>query len=283
MLCSRRSTLGESPRWDDHANLVRWLDIDEGLVLSVPLEGGGATEILIGPPCGSLVLHADNGLVVARGDSWMRVAPEGLGASAGSTRAGGIRRPLMRFNDAGVDSEGMIWSATMRVDESMEGEPTGALYRVGRPIEEVAGGLIAGNGVAWSPDEATMYVVDSGTNAVLRASFSAARSTVGPLEPWLAVEEGIADGIAVDVAGGVWVAQWGTGSVRRYDQRGELTHIVIVPTAQVTAVTFAGPTLELLVITSAAMGTDATVDPYAGALFVADAPLPGCALNRATW
>lgn len=274
VLCHRRASLGESPRWDGRAGLVRWLDIDAGIVLSVPLSGGPESELSVGAPCGALVLHEDGGIVVSRGDAWLR---------PGTRRSAGIGRPTMRFNDAGVDSTGTIWSATMRSDEVLTPPAQGALYRVSSPIEESIPGLIAGNGIAWSPDERVMYVVDSGTNTVMRVPFDAGSPELGNPEPWLTLSEGIADGIAVDIEGGVWVAQWGTGSVRRYADDGRLTYVLSVPTAQVTALSFAGGSLNHLVITSASMGTEIAQDPLAGALFVAEAPVAGLPLHRAVW
>ena len=279
VLCARRATLGESPRWDDAAGLVRWLDIDDGLVCSVDLAGGHLDTWDVGPPVGSLVLHADGGMLVAIGDEWRRP-----GAGAADRPSVGLDLPEMRFNDAGVDSLGRVWTATMRRDENLDEPGTGALYLLaGERLEPVHRGLVCGNGIAWSPDGAAFYLVDSGPNVVLRWAFDLADGLVGEPEVLLRPAHGLADGLAVDVDGGVWLALWGTGQVNRYAADGTPTHVVEVPTGQVTAVAFAGPSLTTMVITTAAMGLDADKHPYAGALFVAEAPVAGLPLHRSTW
>lgn len=274
VLSSRRSALGESPRWDDRSDAIVWLDISAGSMLSVTMSGGVETTIDVGAPCGSLVLHRDGGVALAVGDSWMR-PQTGLLMSA--------KQPEMRFNDGGVDSSGTIWSATMRTDESISAPARGALYRVSEPLTPVITGLIAGNGVAFSPDERFLYLVDSGTNTIVRADFDVETARVGVPHPWVHLSEGIADGIAVDADGGIWVAVWGTGCVRRYSEVAALTHSIRLPTSQVTAITFGGPALDTLVVTTAAMDTDARHDPLAGALFALDAPVHGLALHRTNW
>jgi sugar lactone lactonase YvrE len=279
VICPRRATLGENPRWDDATGLVRWLDIDDGVVCSVDLAGEHLQTWDVGRPVGSLVLHADGGTLVAVGDAWTRAAPSGVDEASV-----GLDLPEMRFNDAGVDSLGRVWSATMRCDENLDEPGTGALYRLwGDRLEPVHQGLVAGNGIAWSPDESVFYLVDSGPNVVLRWVFDLEDGPVGEPEVWLGPAHGLADGLAVDVEGGVWLALWGTGRVDRYAADGTLTHVVEVPTDQVTAVGFAGPSLTTMVVTTAATGLDEDEHPHAGALFGTDAPFAGLPLHRSTW
>jgi sugar lactone lactonase YvrE len=144
-------------------------------------------------------------------------------------------------------------------------------------------GLVAGNGIAWSPDDSVFYLVDSGPNVVLRWKFDLEDGLVGEPEVWLRPAHGLADGLAVDTEGGVWLALWGTGRVNRYAADGAITHSIEVPNDQVTAVAFAGPALTTLVITTAAMGLDAEKHPHAGALFATEAPVAGLTLHRSTW
>ncbi len=71
VLCGVRAVLGESPRWDDRAELLHWLDVDTGLVLAVALASPVAHRVLELPaPVGALALHEDGGLLCAVGDTW---------------------------------------------------------------------------------------------------------------------------------------------------------------------------------------------------------------------
>ena len=73
----------------------------------------------------------------------------------------------MRFNDGVVDHEGRYWAGTMD-DPKVKEPPTdeGVLFRLDpdmslhRMIENVS----IPNGICFSPDEKTMYFIDSPTN-----------------------------------------------------------------------------------------------------------------------
>jgi sugar lactone lactonase YvrE len=282
LLTDERAILGESPRWDDRTGTVHWLDVDAGLVLSADLVSGGVSRRReLGAPVGALVLHEDGGVVCAVQDSWCR--PDALHGPRV-----GLGTPDLRFNDAGVDADGGVWSATMRHDEGMEPPGLGALYRIEERAAQLwLGGLVAGNGIAWSGDERWMYLVDSGTRGVLRSRFEVGAGPVGGWAPWLsfgaAPPSAMPDGVATDADGGVWVAVWGTGEVVRFDRTGVRTHALRLPTPSVTALCFAGADLDLLVVTTSSQDVPADVDPLAGRTFVAPAPVPGVPLHRARW
>jgi sugar lactone lactonase YvrE len=278
LLSDVRAVLGESPRWDDRTGLVHWLDVDAGLVLTTELTAPGPCRRQdLGAPAGALVLHEDGGLVCAVQDTWCRPGGgDGPRVSLGT--------PDLRFNDAAVDAEGVIWSATMRRDEGMSSPGQGALHRIGaRNAEAWLDGLVAGNGIAWSDDGRWMYLVDSGTGTVLRSGFVAGEGPVGGWSPWLSFGVGMPDGLATDADGGVWVAVWGTGEVLRFDATGTRTHGVRLPTPSVTALCFAGEGLDRIVLTTSSQGVPVGADPLAGRTFVAPAPVPGVPLHRARW
>jgi sugar lactone lactonase YvrE len=275
VLSVERALLGESPRWDDRSGEVLWLDVDRGEVWSAQLGGDRGARLAhrAEAPLGALVLHDDGGLLWAVGDGWARPGDAGTQVSLGL--------PQLRFNDAGVDARGVVWSGTMRRDEDVTGSAAGVLYRLAEgEAVPVLSGLVAGNGIAWSPDGEWMYVVDSGPGTVRRARFDTA---AGPADwvVWVTVRAGMPDGVATDLDGGLWVACWGTGEVVRFDRRGDQTHRLRLPTSTVTAVTFAGPQLDVLVCTTSSQDVDPADDPLAGRVFAVQSPVPGSPLHRA--
>jgi sugar lactone lactonase YvrE len=276
VLSSGRAVLGESPRWDDRAETVVWIDVDRGEIWSATLQGGPAALVLRArPPLGALVLHEDGGLLWSVGDEWWRT-----GEARARTRAG-LRD--LRFNDAGVDSLGVVWSGTMRTDETMPTPGQGALYRLRpeHPPVVVEDGLVAANGIAWSYDGQWMYLVDSGPGTVRRARFAEGEGPVGTWTDWVGAPTGMADGIATDVAGGVWLACWGAGEVVRFDPRGLVTHRLRIPVPTVTALAFVGPDLDVLACTTSSQGLDPATATSEGRVFLAPAPVPGTPLHRA--
>jgi sugar lactone lactonase YvrE len=66
------------------------------------------------------------------------------------------------------------------------------------------------------------------------------------------------------------VAVWDGGEVRRHDATGRLTERIRVPVSRPTSCAFAGGDLDVLVVTSARAGLDASglaAQPDAGRLF----------------
>ena len=86
------------------------------------------------------------------------------------------------------------------------------------------GDLTISNGLGWSPDGGTMYLVDSGPRVVHAFTFDHGGGTIsgGRVLVTLAEEVGAPDGMTVDAAGDLWVAIYGAGQVHRYSPDGEL-------------------------------------------------------------
>jgi D-xylonolactonase len=81
---------------------------------------------------------------------------------------------------------------------------------------------------------------------------------------------GLPDGMAVDAEGGLWVAFWGGGVLRRYTSDARLDAEVALPAAQVSSCAFGGDDLADLYVTTAAIGlseAERRETPHAGGLF----------------
>jgi sugar lactone lactonase YvrE len=115
------------------------------------------------------------------------------------------------------------------------------------------GGLTISNGLAWSPDGATMYLADSGTRVVHTFAFDAEPGTIsdGRMLINLAEEAGAPDGLTVDADGDLWVAIFGGGRVHRYSPDGALRQELLVPAMETTSCAFAGTGLNRLYVTTA--------------------------------
>jgi sugar lactone lactonase YvrE len=159
----------------------------------------------------------------------------------------------------------------MAADES---PGQGAFYRLDpdHSVHRLFGGVGISNGIGWSPDDRLMYYADSLAYRVDVFDYDAATGAIGGRRPLVSLGGGevMPDGLAVDAEGGVWVAVWGGGVVRRYSPSGELTAEVALPAANVTCPAFGGPDLDQLYITTAAgPGSEA------GALFSCPAGVTG--------
>ena len=115
-------------------------------------------------------------------------------------------------------------------------------------------GALLGELPRWCATRQRLYYVDTPTQGLdaFNYDLDAGRLWTRRRVATLPSEVGLPDGIAVDHDGGIWVAIWGGGQVRRYTPDGELDRIVDVPADHVTACAFGGTDGATLFVTSAA-------------------------------
>ena len=141
-------------------------------------------------------------------------------------------------------------------------------------------GLTISNGMGWSPDGDTMYLVDSGPRVIHAFAFDGDRGTISDRRVLVTVPEevGAPDGMTVDAAGDLWVAIYGGGRVNRYAPDGSLREVYPVPARQCTCCAFGGPGLHRLFVTTATEGwTDEQrrAEPAAGLVYRFDTDATG--------
>jgi len=273
-----RYDLAEGVLFDDRADLVRFVDIREGRVLSARLDGDrlvDTAEVRVRETVGAVALAEDGGLLVAAARRLATISPDGDLAFGPDLLTDD--RP-MRFNDGGVDPQGRFVVGTL----SLTG-PVGLekLLRISPDgsVETLRDGIQLSNGLGWSPDGATIYHVDTPTKTL--SSHSYGPGGFDAEEPWVPVVTdfpGFPDGMRVDVDGMLWVAQFSGGCVVRYTPDGREIGRVLVDAQQPTCVGFVG---ERLVITSAIehLAAEERV-PADGALFLADVGIAGVPPHR---
>lgn len=179
--------------------------------------------------------------------------------------------------------------------QSAEKPQMAALYciDVQRKCHKVLSGLSISNGLCWSPDGQMLYHSDSPTQTISQYplthmhlpanAHSAAPNMANEIAaanfPMLinkqlfAKTDGSAfpDGAEVDADGFMWSAHWGGGQVVRYNKRGEIVLRLCLPVTNPTNLTFGGPNLDWLIITSAKQGLNRAQlasEPQAGHVFI---------------
>jgi sugar lactone lactonase YvrE len=258
-----RASLGEGPVWDaEHGELI-WVDVDRGLVHR-RAPGEAEEKIEAGQPVGCALPRAGGGFVLAMRDGFGLVAPGAAEVELAVPVE--LERADTRMNDGACDSRGRLWAGTM----SLRGDTrTAALYRLDADLglRRVLPGISVSNGIGWSPDEATIYHVDTPRVRIDAYAFDPAAGTIGARRAVIPVapEHGRPDGLAVDAEGGIWVALWGGSAVHRYTPEGRLDERLGLPVSQVTSCCFGDPDLGTLYVTTAARGVEH--EPLAGAVF----------------
>jgi sugar lactone lactonase YvrE len=254
--------LGEGPCWDAASQALYWIDGPPGLVYRLG-SGGTHASWPAGGPVGAVFPRAGGGLLVAAGDGIVALDP----VSGEVTKLAVVEpdRPGNNLNDGACDRAGRLYVGSTAQDER---PGAGALYRVDpdltvtRLLPEVG----ISNGIGWSPDETLLYYSDSLAYQVDVFDYDPATGAIENRRAFASVGDGgevMPDGLAVDVAGGVWVAQWGGGVVSRFHPDGTLDQVIELPHRHVTSCAFGGPDLDQLYITTAA----GPADPRGG-LFV---------------
>ncbi|MGH2931464.1 MAG: SMP-30/gluconolactonase/LRE family protein [Gaiellaceae bacterium] len=251
MACTtEQNVLGEGARWDARRGELLRLDILAGRVYRDRVDDDGALILVrryqVPGTVGAVApVEDDEGWVVAAGKGFAYLSLDGSVRPLGEVAAAETR-----MNDGACDPQGRFWSGT-KADR-----PGGAaLYRLDRAgeTELMLDGLTISNGKGWSPDGATMYLVDTGPRVVHAFAFDGDTGTITDGRVLITVPEdvGSPDGMTVDADGDLWVAIWGGGRVQRYSPKGELRQTLTVPAAQCTSCAFAGSGLNRLYVTTA--------------------------------
>jgi sugar lactone lactonase YvrE len=268
--------LGEHPIWDAARDRVGWVDVFAGELRWVG--GEGSDRWRLPAPLGAAALRRSGGVVAAAGDGIHFL--DAAGCSDREPIAGFLPAGV-RFNDAACDPLGNFVCGTV----SLDGRPAqGSLYRLGPQgrIETLVSDVTESNGLAWSPDGATMYYVDSGEPVVRRYAYDAGLPPRRGTDLCAVADgRGIPDGLCVDAEGAVWVCLWEGAAVWRLSPDGELLDAIDVPVSRPTCPAFGGPGLARLFVASAWEGMDEAErrdEPLAGNLLAFDPAVPGSAV-----
>jgi sugar lactone lactonase YvrE len=256
---------GEGPCWLARSGELAWVDMLAGRVLATSLALGSTRVIDIPGPVAAIVRpRAPGGLVVATETGVVLLDED----DAPTFLCEVLDEPGIRLNDGSCDPQGRFWCGSMAYDARTG---AGSLYRVEADggFAAALAGVTISNGLGWSPDGSTAFYVDSMDAGIDTFAFDAVSGELGERRRFAEIDAslGLPDGIAVDAEGGVWVALWDGGAVRRYGPDGRLDAIVPLPCGRVTACAFGGDDLAELFITTSRVELPAGVDPTAGALF----------------
>jgi sugar lactone lactonase YvrE len=261
---------GEGPVWWDGLRLV---DMLAGDIVALDGDGAVADRLHVGRVAAAFRPRRAGGLVAAVERGFTLVGSDG----AVETLPDVWDDPGVRMNDGATDPHGRFYCGSMAYDMTAG---AGALYRLdpGGAVSVVLPAVTCSNGLAWSPDGATAYYIDSLTHRIDVFDYDAGAGLTGR-RPFVAVgeDDGLPDGLTLDREGGVWVACFGGSAVRRYSPGGTLDEVLELPVSQVTACTFGGPALDELYITTSRLEVPEGEQPEAGSVFRARPGVTGVA------
>ncbi|HVO53019.1 MAG TPA: SMP-30/gluconolactonase/LRE family protein [Solirubrobacterales bacterium] len=268
--------IAEGPIWDGRFELLRWVDLNRGLVHAFDPARGQLPSWQLGQHVGFVVPLGEDRLLAGLRDGFAVVGADGRCELSLELEAD---RPWMRINDGKADPAGRVWAGTMGI-ESPGSE--GTLQRLERDwsVRSELRDLTIPNGIGWSADAATMYFTDTSWGRIDAFDYDLERGALSGRRTYveLSRRDGQPDGLTVDQDGCVWVALWYGGAVHRYTPDGRLDTVVRIPALQATSCVFGGSGLRQLFVTSAAYGltdTEREDHPRSGRVFVCDPGVAG--------
>ncbi|KZE68958.1 SMP-30/gluconolaconase/LRE domain protein [Fictibacillus phosphorivorans] len=252
-----KAMLGEGPCWDSEQNVLYWVNILDKKVNVYDPRTHKNREIQLEQMVGTVAPSKSGSLVVAlqKGLHFLDLETEELTFIHDPES----HLPENRFNDGKCDPFGRFWAGTMSLSEEKE---AGSLYCLGTDlaVEKKRSNLTISNGLAWSPDQNSMYLIDTPTKKVTRFDYDLQTGHIENPTEVIAFPDGVGapDGMTIDNDGMLWIAHWGGAQISRWDPTtGEQLLSIPIPSLNVTSCTFGGENLDELYVTTARKDTSA--------------------------
>jgi sugar lactone lactonase YvrE len=258
----RPHTLLEGPRFGPGGELV-YSDVIAGGVWVCSPEGEVRELLPRRRGIGGIVAHADGGWVLS-GRTVLHLLPDG------TQRELLCDETVRGYNDLCATPSGDLLAGALRYRPMTDEPPrNGQLVLLGADGEArvLSEEVVWPNGIGLAPDADTVYLSDYARQLVLVTSLGG-----GGVREFCRVPSGSADGLAVDVEGGVWVALGEAGGVARFHPDGRLDEVIPLPAGFVSSLSFGGPDMRDVLISTA----DNRVNPeLGGTLLRARSEIPG--------
>lgn len=239
---------GEGPVWSEREQLLYWTDIEGGRIWRFdPVAGSSDSIEMPEKVCaiafrrhGGLLLALESGLAFYDPDSGDLQRIHDVETEISGTRLNDGRCDRHgRFVVGGFDNDAAGRSHAYRLDPDLS-------------IHRLFGGLSSANSTCFSLDGRTMYHADTPQSEIWAFDYEPDSGEVSNRRTFCTFEDqpGLPDGSVIDSEGYLWNAQWNGGRVVRYTPGGEVDTVIEVPVTNPTCITFGGPNLDTLYVTT---------------------------------
>jgi D-xylonolactonase len=171
-----------------------------------------------------------------------------------------------RFNDVIADPAGRVFCGTMPTKDRL-----GRLYRLDTDgsLHLILENIGCSNGLGFTPDRKRMYYTDSPKREIYLFDYDESTGEISNREVFIRTPEGegVPDGMTVDSEGHVWSTRWDGCVAVRYSPDGEEVERLEFPVKKVSCLTFGGPDLKDVYVTTAGGDQKENDGDHAGALF----------------
>lgn len=243
---------GEGPHWDDRHQILYWTDIDGQRFYRYLWRERRHELVHQGFTVNGFCLQHDGGFLTTSsqgawlwrpGETPVLIASEAEGQEC-------------RLNDCLADPEGRVFSGSYHLNPDGSSDPS-YLFRIDTDgsVHIADDGIRFSNGLAFSPDCRTFYFTDLAARVIYAYDYRRSDGALSNRRPFVRIDrsEGMPDGLTVDAEGFLWIAHWFGGCITRYDPDGRRERRAEIPAAQTSSLTFGGPDLDEVYVTTAAM------------------------------
>lgn len=256
VVCQEINLQGECPVWHAAQRALYWVDTRRPALLR--LDQYGAVRSWPMPrPIGSIGMRREGGLVAAFQDGFCTISlPDGVVTPVIDPEP---HRPLNRMNDGRCDRRGRFWCGSRDSDVSgtRAQDPTGSIYRLDGDFNcaRVDSDFIIPNGMAFSPDDRTMLLADSGKEILYAYDFDLDAGAISNRRPFFSTldMEGRVDGATYDADGYYWFALINGWSIVRLDPKGRVDRVIRLPVRRPSMCCFGGDNLDVLYVTTSSI------------------------------
>lgn len=285
LVAQTEDVLGEVPLWDAEAGHLDWVDIMKPAFHRLDPASGTVETWTPPEKFGSWALGPGDGrgiLIAGRGGFARWDPATGRFERLANPEAD---RPMNILNDGRTDPRGRFVVGSM--DKMLAG-PNGRLWQVApdgtvRLLQDE--GIWLPNSLCWSPDGRTMYFGDSRTKLILAYDYDLDTGDLSDRRIFADTTDvpGEPDGSSIDSEGFLWNARFDGSCLARYAPDGSLDRLVPTPVSRPSHVTFGGPDLKTLYVTTARFRLPPerlAAEPMAGGLIAMDCSVAGLPESR---
>lgn len=257
------SAVGEGPIWDNSTNDLWFIDIVACRITRLESNGRSASWATPGR-VGAIAAFGDGRVAVAL-ESSFRIFDPAVGEFGPATH--------VDLGEGSVICEGKVdrqGRFVVMTSDSAFTDPIGEILRwePDGSIARLATGYVLGNSLCWSVDGTTMYAADSIARVIHSYAYDPQPSSgLGRCNEFAAFagSDPFPDGAVIDSEGHMLVVMHRSPHIARINPEGVIVDRITMPTPNITSLTFGGPDLDVLYVTSLDP-TQVPVPPDAAAL-----------------
>ncbi|WCN09726.1 SMP-30/gluconolactonase/LRE family protein [Marinomonas mediterranea] len=271
-----KAKLAECPRWDEQSQTLYFVDIDSFTLNAFHPETNKTKSRQFDEEIGCFSLTNDGGFIAAFRSGIYTF--DSFDGPLSTYWKADYEQSTTRFNDGRCDAKGRFLAGTMYAPKDAF---LGALHQFSNGSNTVLDQAAwTSNGLAFSPNNTTMYYSDTPNHVVYKFDYDVETGTPSNKQVFIEFPRGKGrpDGAAMDTEGNYWSALYQGQRVVKISPEGQILAEYPVPATFPTMCAFGGPDMKTLYVTTCrAAQSDEELEqfPNAGGIFALNVDATG--------